>query len=86
MLALRWHPDRNPHDPVAAERFREALEAYENLIDPSRRGRYDQVRRHKGSRTRRSQLSVSLGRIPVDFPVTGHSRRLENPRESNRII
>ncbi len=52
MLALRWHPDRNPHDPVAAERFREALDAYENLIDPSRRGRYDQVRRHKGSRTR----------------------------------
>ncbi len=52
MLALRWHPDRNPQDAFAAERFREALDAYENLIDPSRRGHYDQVRRHKGSRTK----------------------------------
>jgi molecular chaperone DnaJ len=51
MLALRWHPDRNPHDPFAAERFREALEAYENLIDPSRRGQYDKVRRRGRSRT-----------------------------------
>ncbi len=46
MLALRWHPDCNPHDPLAAERFRDALEAYENLVDPSKRGRYDKVRRY----------------------------------------
>jgi molecular chaperone DnaJ len=46
MLALRWHPDRNPDDPFAAEHFREALEAYENLMDRSKRGHYDQVRRH----------------------------------------
>jgi molecular chaperone DnaJ len=52
LLALRWHPDRNPDDPFAAERFREALEAYENLIDPSKRGQYDQVRRHARPRTR----------------------------------
>jgi molecular chaperone DnaJ len=51
MLALRWHPDRNPHDSFAAERFREALEAYENLIDPSRRGQYDKVRRYDGSKS-----------------------------------
>ena len=51
LLALRWHPDCNPHDPLAAERFREALEAYENLVDPSRRGRYDKVRRYARSKT-----------------------------------
>jgi molecular chaperone DnaJ len=51
MLALRWHPDRNPHDPFAAERFREALDAYENLIDPSRRGHYDKVGRYGRSKT-----------------------------------
>jgi molecular chaperone DnaJ len=45
LLALRWHPDRNPDDPFASARFREALEAYENLIDPSRRGTYDKTRR-----------------------------------------
>lgn len=51
MLALRWHPDCNPRDPHAAERFREALEAYENLIDPSKRGHYDKLRRHVRSKT-----------------------------------
>ena len=51
MLALRWHPDCNPHDPYAAERFREALEAYENLIDPSKRGRYDKIRHYARPKT-----------------------------------
>ena len=40
-LALRYHPDRNPDDPEAAERFREATEAYEVLRDPEKRARYD---------------------------------------------
>lgn len=52
MLALRWHPDRNPQDPRAAERFREALEAYETLIDPSRRGQYDRSRGYGKGRAR----------------------------------
>ena len=41
LLALRWHPDRNPHDPEAGSHFRALLEAYETLVDPSTRGRYD---------------------------------------------
>lgn len=45
-LALRWHPDRNPRDYQAPKRFREVLEAYETLIDPMRRRRYDQMRGH----------------------------------------
>jgi molecular chaperone DnaJ len=50
MLALRWHPDRNPKEPRAGERFKEALEAYETLIDPSKRGQYDRVRGYGKSR------------------------------------
>jgi molecular chaperone DnaJ len=46
MLALRWHPDHNPQDPIAAERFKEALEAYETLINPLRRSKYDQTKGH----------------------------------------
>ncbi len=63
LLALRWHPDCNPHDPTAAERFREALEAYENLVDPSRRGRYDKARNYARSKggTRRQRRSASPG-------------------------
>lgn len=63
LLALRWHPDCNPHDPMAAERFREALEAYENLVDPSKRGRYDKTRHYARSKTgaRRQRRNAPSG-------------------------
>lgn len=40
-LALQHHPDRNPDAPEAAEKFKEASEAYAILSDPEKRKRYD---------------------------------------------
>ena len=40
-LALKYHPDRNPNDQTAEERFKEAAEAYAILADPDKRARYD---------------------------------------------
>ncbi|HEX7079571.1 MAG TPA: molecular chaperone DnaJ [Gammaproteobacteria bacterium] len=40
-LAMKYHPDRNPNDPEAETRFKEAKEAYEVLADPSKRAAYD---------------------------------------------
>lgn len=41
-LALKYHPDSNPGDESATERFKEAAEAYEVLSDAEKRARYDQ--------------------------------------------
>jgi curved DNA-binding protein len=44
-LALETHPDRNPNDPKAEERFKRISEAYGVLVDSQKRAQYDQYRR-----------------------------------------
>lgn len=41
-LAMKYHPDRNPDNPEAEAKFKEAKEAYEVLTDPQKRAAYDQ--------------------------------------------
>ena len=41
-MALKYHPDKNPDDHTAEDKFKEAAEAYEILSDLQKKSRYDQ--------------------------------------------
>ncbi len=47
-LALKYHPDKNPGDKAAEEKFIEAAEAYDVLSDPDKRAKYDQFGHNMG--------------------------------------
>ena len=47
-VAIKYHPDKNPDDPTAEDKFKEAAESYEVLSDPDKRARYDRFGHQAG--------------------------------------
>lgn len=66
-LALKYHPDRNPDDPAAAENFRRVHAAYQVLSDPEKRKLYDRPYRwfyeEGGSTSLQAFLEARVDRI-----------------------
>ena len=84
-LALKYHPDRNPGDTRAEERFKEAAEAYAVLADADKRARYDQfghagVGRGGGPQGFDPTIFGDFSDILGDFFGFGGERRRGGPR------
>ena len=76
-LAMKFHPDRNPNDGDAEEKFKEAKEASEVLSDANKRAAYDQFG-HAGLEARgRASAADAFGDIFGDVfgDIFGASRR-----------
>jgi molecular chaperone DnaJ len=67
-LARKYHPDINPGDRMAAGKFRQIAEAYETLMDPDRRRRYDTT----GSTVQGDPATYGFEGFDFTISVQGH--------------
>jgi len=73
-LAQQYHPDKNPNDKKAEEKFKEINEANEVLGDPEKRSRYDKL----GANWQNYQPRPGGGGNPQDFNWQGGGKSYED--------
>src|SRR5207245_446563 len=92
-LAVKYHPDKNPGDKSAEEKFKELGEAYEALNDPQTRAAYDQYGhaafdpRRRATWGGRGQVVMARGIFSIAQTCSrceGAGRVIENPCRSCR--
>ena len=65
-IAIKYHPDKNPNNPEAEEKFKEAAEAYEVLNDDQKRQQYDRFG-HEGMRGAGGGFGGERSRVVMAF-------------------
>jgi molecular chaperone DnaJ len=88
-LALKYHPDRNPENKDAEEKFKEINEAYSCLSDPEKRANYDRFGTAEGIGVGFGPFETSFGNIFEDifgdFFGTFTGRRRPRPTKGNDL-
>jgi molecular chaperone DnaJ len=85
-LAMRYHPDKNPNDRSAEDRFKEANEAYAVLSDPRARARYDRYG-HAGVDGVRGQQPQGFGAVVDAFEdILTEVRRRRQKKQRGRDL
>jgi molecular chaperone DnaJ len=88
-LALKYHPDRNPEDKEAEEKFKEINEAYSCLSDPEKRAQYDRFGVAEGVGAGFGPFGTAFGDIFEDifgdFFGTFTGRRRTRPTKGNDL-
>ncbi len=87
-LAMQYHPDKNPNNPEAEEKFKECAAAYEILSDPQKRAQYDryghEAFRGGGGFQNTEDIFSHFGDIFGDFFGMGGQTRRRNRHDPRR--